>query len=219
MENDGETKKEPNMNEEKPHDKKNLDDVKDTISLKIIAKNELFEIEIKEKTLKTNIAKNIDDIIHEISKSKSFTPQIIQKISSDPSPNKQIDDTIENPVKLLAMKLDIDTEKFENLKIIGVKGEAIQILKPTKLKPSESCYLLIAANEYVLGKPSIPYDELKELCELNSIRSKTPFYQLIDNAKRYGHIDKKKYDNSREVVLQSKGLDLLRSALNKAMNN
>lgn len=188
------------------------------ISLKLTAKSEFFEIKIKQKIPKNTIGENIDKIIHEISKSKSFkakpTDNKPTSIHQTESKNES-----ENSIKLLAMKLDVDPDKFENLKIIGIKGEAIQLLKPSKLKPSESCYLLIAVNEFVLGKLAIQYDELKEMCELNGIRSKTPFYQIIDNAKRYGHIDKKKYDNAKEVVLQSKGLDLLRSALNKAMNN
>lgn len=188
------------------------------VSLKLTAKSEFFEIKIKQTIPKNMIGENIDKIIHEISKSKSFKVK-----PTDEKPvsvhHSELKIEVENPIKILAMKLDVDPDKFENLKIIGIKGEAIQLLKPSKLKPSESCYLLIAANEFVLGKLAIQYDELKEMCELNGIRSKTPFYQIIDNAKRYGHIDKKKYDNAKEVVLQSKGLDLLRSALNKAMNN
>jgi len=181
--------------------------------VEIKAKNPVYEIEINTKGSVSEIPSLIDGIIKEIEKSKKFTPDVIESIP--PTPGPVIGELGDDPLALFATQLEVDYNDLKKSKLISIKNQTAQILKPTAISPAESCYLLLAANEYALGKPSLPYDEWKELCDASKIKSKTPFYKLVDNAKRNGHINKKAYDKSKDVILEPRGLETVKNAVSK----
>ena len=153
-------------------------------------------------------------MIKEISKSKLFKAKEIH-VGSKPTSSGTAEGTLDDPVKLLAMGLEMDIDKFRELELIGIKNENIQILKPNKLTPSENGLLILAASEFGLHRKSLPYEEWKELCEASNIKSKTTFGKIANNAKNYKHIDKKKYETEQVMVLTSIGINVLKKALDK----
>lgn len=187
------------------------------VVLKILAKGLSYDITIERRTQMHDLSNDIDGIINEISKSKLITAEtsIVKEKTTPQFPEK----AEVNPIQLLAMKLGVDENAFEKLKIISIKNETAQILKPSLLKPSENCYLLLAASEFVLHRESLPYDEWKLLCEASNIKSKTPFVHIVKNAKNYGHIDKKLYESSRQVTLSPRGVEVITKALQNLINN
>ncbi len=154
-------------------------------------------------------------MIQGISKSKSFKAKIIESLPPPPAPPSVGDSTMDDPIKLIALGLEMDADSLRKLEMIGIKNENIQILKPTKLESSESCLLILAASEFGLCRQSLPYDEWKGPCEANDIKSKTTFNKIANNHKTYGNIDKRKFTSSRELVLTSKGVKFIKKALEK----
>lgn len=183
------------------------------ISVKIKAKNPIFEIDINTKGSVSEIPQLIDGIITEIGKSKKFIPDVVQSVPPIPKPTGG--ELGDDPLALFATQLDVDYDEFKKSKLISIKNQTAQILKPTALTPSESCYLLLAAAEYALGKSSISYEDWKELCDASKIKSKMPFYKFVNNAKNYGQINKKSYDSSKEIILEPKGLETVKNAVSK----
>lgn len=187
------------------------------ISVEVKAKNPVYEIKVSTKSSISEIPTIIDGIIENIEKSKKFTPEIIER--APPVPQPRGGEPVDDPLVLFATQLEVDYNDLKKSKLISIKNQTAQILKPTALTPAESCYLLLAASEYALGKSSLSYDDWKELCEASKIKSKTPFYQVVDNAKRYGHINKKSYDKSREAILEPRGLETVKKAVSKYISN
>ncbi len=187
------------------------------IRLEVNAHNDTHSINITRIVAVSEISKCIDDTIAEISKSKTFEAKPVNaEIKTPPvilSPLPQ-----ESPVRSFAEKIEVDPDAFEKLKLIAIKNDAVQLLKPTKLKPTESCYLLLAVNEFALGKQSMQFEDWRELCQASNIKSPTPIYKIASNAKNAGHIDKKKYTNTRELVLSPKGVEIVRKAIEKAIS-
>ena len=155
-------------------------------------------------------------MIIKIEESRKFTPTAVDTtpINPPPSPTLENDSTID-PLSLFATQLELDPASLKDSKLISITNQTAQILKPTALSSTESCYLLLAAYEYALGKSSITYEEWKEICEASKIKSKMPFHKIANNAKNYGHINKKSYDTSKEIILDPKGLELIKKAISK----
>jgi len=55
--------------------------------------------------------------------------------------------------------------------------------------------LILAIKDLLMNEKPLPYDDWKELCDANGIKSKTPFYKVAANAKRGGYLDKSKHAN------------------------
>ncbi len=181
------------------------------ISLKISARNELFEIKIKKESKTSSLASDIDELVEEIQKSKNFNVErIVEKPTQKPQSTSGVP-VAEDEVTMIETGLDVSSGRVRD--ILGIRNENIQILRPGKLEASENGLLILAANEFGLRRQGLPYDEWKELCEANNIKSKTTFSKIALNHKNYGNIDKKKYMNSKELVLTPKGINTLKKAL------
>ena len=130
----------------------------------------IYEIEISTKGSVTEIPRLIDGIIKEIEKSEKFSPEFIE--SKPPMPHPIGRESTDDPLSLLATELGVDYNELKQSKLLSIKNQTAQILKSTALSSSESCYLLLAANEYGLRKPSLTYEDWKELCDASKIKSK-----------------------------------------------
>jgi len=187
------------------------------ISVEIKAINPIYEIEINTKGSVSEIPNLIDAIINEIEKSKKFTPTIVKSTPPRPQPSgEELDD---DPLSLLAIQLEVDYNALKQSRLLSIKNQTAQILKSTALTSSESCYLLLAANEYGLGKASLSYGDWKELCDTSKIKSKLPFYKFVNNAKNLKNINKKAYENNKEIILEPKGLDTVKTAVSKYLKS
>lgn len=199
--------------------KANADPLEPVI-IELMTRNELYEIKIKSKVSTQNISVVIDSLIDQISKSKSFSPKTLRIITEKKTETPQPRVTAEgdNPVRVFADKIGIDPDKFQSSNLVAVKNDSVQLLKPTVLEPSRSCLLLLAISEFVLSRPHLSYDEWKDLCETSKIKSNTPFHKIVNNVKSAGYINAKKYDNSKEILLEPKGVEIVKKTLEKYLS-
>lgn len=191
--------------------------VNERIRLEVKAHNDTHSIKVTRIVAVSEISKCIDEAINEISKSKAFVAKPVRMETKTPPTTPPLD-LSENPVRSFAEKIGVDPDAFEKLKLIAIKNDDVQLLKPTKLKPSESGYLLLAVNEFALGKQSMQFEDWRDLCQASNIKSTTPIYKIALNAKDNGHIDKKRYSSTREMILSPKGVEVVKKAIERVLS-
>jgi len=194
------------MSEEQKKDKK--------LSVMIKALSSKHEINIKFESTLEELSTDVDNAIQKLAKSKTITlKEISQKEKEVSSKNQPIEEE-SNPVTQFANRLELDEKKFNDLKLVAIKGGDIQILIPTKLGLMENTLLLLALSEYGVSRPSLPYEEWKELFVSSNLKSKSPYHKIINNGVNAKYIDKKKYNENKELVLTGKGVEEIKKALN-----
>jgi len=192
------------------------------IEIKIKAKTKFHELSVEMNSKLVDLPSDIDDVIDQLSKSKYFSEKNISVLERKTQSEKisfsgQTPSILENPVKLFATRLEVEPEEFEKLNLIAIKGDDIQILKTTKLGINENTLLLLALNEYVLNYPSTSFDDWKAMFESSSIKSKTPYHKIINNCVALKYIDKKKYTESRMLVLTAKGFETVKKSIKRLL--
>ena len=196
-----------------------MGEITELTSIELIAKSSTYEIRIKSKAKTDRISEVIDSLIEQVSKSKSFSPVSLSSTPLVSTEQNISPGSSENLLRLFATKINVNADAFESSNLVAIKNDSVQLMKPSALKQSECCYLLLAINEYVLGRDSMTYDEWRELCESSKIKGNTPFHKVVDNAKRYGHINQKKYDSAKEIVLEPKRVEVVKKAIEKYLSN
>ncbi len=202
-------------------DGEKLEESNVSIYVKSIGKN--FEVSIKTSSSFSTISQTIDNIIQEVNKSKSFKPLEIniQKFDTSSKPSDAIASPTlvqENKVALFAKRIGVDSKKLVDSEIIGIKNDDVQIIETPKFKPNEAGLLILSIKDLVFGQKSVSFDDWKTLCEASGIKSNTPFYMLASNYTLTRTIDKTKYKNSRELVINSKGEGVVRTALERILS-
>lgn len=185
------------------------------VKLEVEAKSELYSIKVSRKLDISLLSLEIDNIINQISKSKQFKATPIKDESQTQPPI--ITSSDEDPVSIFATKIGVNPDDFVKSKLIAIKNDDVQILKPTKITARNGGMLLLAINEYVFNNTTTPYKEWKELCEVSNLKSKTPIYQIAGDIKNGGYIDKKTYDNTpkKEMKLTPKAIEVIRKFIEK----
>ncbi len=109
----------------------------------------------------------------------------------------------ESPYQRLARELDSSSDDVR--KILGIKGDSVQVYRASRLKIADAICLICFAYEKGLGRQRMPYDELMKLLETSQIKTKTPGPVLCFNMIRQGYFQKRAYEEGRNIVLESKG--------------
>lgn len=194
------------------------------IEIKIRAKTKTHEISIETDSNLVDLPSDIDNIVNQLTKSKSFSEKNISSLTQQTLPEKpnslgQTSSILENPIKLFATRLEVNPDDFEKLNLVAIKGDDTQILKTTKLGINENTLLLLALNEYVLNNPSISFEDWKAMFESSNIKTKTPHHKIINNCVTLKYIDKKKYAESRLIVLTAKGFEAVKKSIKKLLSS
>jgi len=109
----------------------------------------------------------------------------------------------DDPHNRLARELDVSAEQVK--RIVGIKGESIQLYKASQFKIADAVCFICFAYEKALGHPSMPYEVLTRLLEASQIKMKTPASVMCFNMINDGYFQKRPYDEARNIVLESKG--------------
>ena len=157
----------------------------------------------------------LDNLITEISKSKSFKIAKIGTPTGKPSAPPS-NEPILDKVSLFANRIGVSAERMKESQLIGINDDDIQIIKLNKFSPFESSMFLLAIKDLVFNEHSIAYEDWKDLCENNGVQSKTPFYKIALNAKSRGYIDKKKYAE-KQMMLIPKGRIFVQKTIEKIL--
>jgi hypothetical protein len=112
----------------------------------------------------------------------------------------------ETPEGRIETRASLAPGRLAVAKVIAFKDGNPQLLRPTVFgSVSDAALSLIYAVEIGLKKPSIPYDDFKDLYDAQNIKSGTPLPMLLTNLRNAGYIDKKAYGVDRTVRLTAKG--------------
>ena len=117
----------------------------------------------------------------------------------------QIQTSTDDPLSLIAFRMDTDLSQLKNSSIMGIKDGKVQILKPQKFGAVDAVLVMLLCYEVGLKKQSISYEELKLSYQDSGIKGNTPFGMVINNIKVGGFIDKAKYESTKEITLSAKG--------------
>ena len=209
------------MSNDEEHEKESHQNDDQKLEVTLQGQTEKFSIKIETKTTISQLSSTIDKITTNILKSKSFSKDRLTTtetvVHSSISPHVESNLIVETPVKLFALKLGIDADKFEKSKLIGIRDKDIQIIKTSQISPLEAGMLILAIKDLSMNEKPLPYDDWKELCDANGIKSKTPFYKLAGNAKGRGYLDKSKHAN-KELLLTPKGIEFVKNAVENFLN-
>lgn len=119
------------------------------------------------------------------------------------SPEKAED---ESPVGRIETRAGLPSGKLASAKVLAFKDETPQLLRPGGFSSvSDATLALVYAVEIGLKKPSIPYDEFKDLYDAQNIKSGSALPMLLTNLRNAGYVDKKAYAADRTVRLTAKG--------------
>ena len=161
------------------------------------------------------VDETLDKFLESISKankkiSKLIESEVLQpKITFPPTTSTVIPILSEDPLSLIANRLETDLTTLKDSHVLGIKDDKVQILKPQKFSVAEAILVLAFCYEVGLkrvGERSINYGELKLAYQDSGVKGNTPFKIAINNLKNAGHIDKNRYDSTQEIILKSKGM-------------
>ena len=112
----------------------------------------------------------------------------------------------ESPVGRIETRVGLASGKLASAKVLAFKDGDPQLLRPAAFPSvSDATLSLLYAVEIGLKKPSIPYDDFKDLYDAQNIKSGTALPMLLTNLRNGGYIDKKTYGADRTVRLTAKG--------------
>jgi DNA-binding MarR family transcriptional regulator len=112
----------------------------------------------------------------------------------------------ESPVGRIETRAGLPSGTLTSAKVLAFKDENPQLLRPGAFSSvSDATLTLLYAVEIGLNKPSIPYDDFKDLHNAQNIKSGTALPMLLTNLRNAGYVDKKAYAADRTVRLTAKG--------------
>jgi hypothetical protein len=112
----------------------------------------------------------------------------------------------ESPVSRIETRAGLPAGELASAKVLAFKNEIPQLLRPGGFSSvSDATLALLYAVEIGLKKPSIPYDEFKDLYDAQNIKSGSALPMLLTNLRNAGYVDKKVYSADRTVRLTAKG--------------
>ncbi len=186
-----------------------------------------IEIEIDSRPVKvstrvTTDIKNVKRDLGDVLGSIHYNVKNIQKLSNELLRIKPLEEEpkpsviTEDPYGRIALDLNISTEKLNESRIIGFKAGKPQVLSTSKFKnEQEGTLILLYSYEIGLKKHFVPFDELKEVFQISGF--KRSLAKILNNLKRDGRIDKKRYDSSKEATLTPRGLEDIRDRFKRIL--
>lgn len=109
----------------------------------------------------------------------------------------------DEPLPRLARELDVDLPEIG--KILGIKGEQVDLFRAGRLKVADALSAMCFAYEKGLGRSGMSYETFKSLVDANQIKMKTPLPTVCFNLIQSGRISRKEYDDSKIIVLTPEG--------------
>lgn len=120
-----------------------------------------------------------------------------------PQPERPVD---ESPIARIETRASLASGKLASAKVLAFKDGNPQLLRPGAFASvSDTTLSLLYAVEIGLKKPSIPYDDFKDLYDAQNIKSGSALPMLLTNLRNAGYIDKKAYTADRTLRLTAKG--------------
>jgi len=178
-----------------------------SVNVKAISNN--FEISISTTVDSDDLAGATDLLVDEISKSKIF---------SGGTPQTGSDSVSDAPTEKLATRLNVEPKELEKSKLVLFKGDNFQILKGTKLEPSEVGLLILAINEFVYDNNSMTYDDWKKKFDACKLKGKLYPSAIVGNYKKYDRIESEQYDEDKILILTGKAVDDLTKTVTTFLN-
>jgi hypothetical protein len=169
---------------------------------------------IKYRELRVRLAEGVtlvvdvsskDDIKVALSELADFGPPPLPTAGAAESSETEIrkDDS---PEQRLEVRAGLEKGSLRLRNILGFKDGSPQLLRPTSFNSvSDAMLTLIFAVEAGLKKPSISFEDFRELYEAQNIKSGSQLTMLLNNLKNSGYIDKTQYSNDRTIRLTAKG--------------
>lgn len=112
----------------------------------------------------------------------------------------------ESPVGRIETRAGLPCGKLVSAKILAFKDGTPQLISPAVFSSvSDATLSLLYAVEIGLQRPSIPYDDFKDLYDAQNIKSGSALPMLLTNLRNAGYVDKKAYATDRTVRLTAKG--------------
>jgi len=112
----------------------------------------------------------------------------------------------ESPISRIETRASLGSGKLTAAKVLAFKDGNPQLLRPAALSSiSDATLFLLYAVEIGSKKPSIAYDDFKDLYDAQNIKSGTSLPMLLTNLRNAGYVDKKAYAADRTVRLTAKG--------------
>lgn len=112
----------------------------------------------------------------------------------------------ESPVGRIETRAGLPSGKLTSAKVLAFKDGNPQLLRPAAFPSvSDATLSLLYAVEIGLKKPSIPYEDFKDLYDAQNIKSGSALPMLLTNLRNGGYVDKKAYVADRTVRLTAKG--------------
>jgi len=124
----------------------------------------------------------------------------------EPSSKKPTSPGEQSPLGLIETRASLSSGQLATVKVLAFKDGSPQLLHPNAFSSvSDATLSLLYAVEIGLQRPSISYDDFKDLYDAQNIKSGTAFPMLLTNLRNAGYIDKKAYAADRTVRLTAKG--------------
>ncbi len=112
----------------------------------------------------------------------------------------------ESPIVRIETRASLASGKLASAKVLAFKDGNPQLLRPGAFASvSDATLFLLYAVEIGLKKPSMPYDDFKDLYDAQNIKSGSALPMLLTNLRNAGYIDKKAYAADRTIRLTAKG--------------
>lgn len=109
----------------------------------------------------------------------------------------------DGPLGRLARELDVAVEDVK--KVLGIKGEQVDLFRASRLKVADALSAICLAYEKGLGKSGMAYETFKSLVDANQIKMKTPLPTVCFNLIQSGRVDRRQYDDAKVIVLTPEG--------------
>lgn len=147
------------------------------------------------KQLLTDLDQEGFDSLSQMPKGRE-TQSDVQKLSSS-----------DTPISRIETRASLPPGKLVSAKALAFKDGSPQLLRPSAFASvSDATLSLLYAVEIGLQKPSIPYDDFKDLYDAQNIKSGSALPVLLTNLRNTGYIDKKTYTANRMIRLTAKGV-------------
>ena len=112
----------------------------------------------------------------------------------------------ESPLNRIETRASLAPSKLSSAKVLAFKDSSPQLLRPGAFDSvSDATLSLLYAVEIGSKRPSIPFDDFRDLYDAQNIKSGSPLPVLLSNLRNGGYIDKKAYAADRTIRLTAKG--------------
>lgn len=127
--------------------------------------------------------------------------------SRRPGVNPPKEPVDESPISRIETRASLPSGKLASARVLAFKDENLQLLRPGAFASvSDATLSLLYAVEIGLKKPSIPYDDFKDLYDAQNIKSGSALPMLLTNLRNAGYVNKKAYAAERMISLTAKGV-------------